>query len=299
MKAKYLVTRILSASVVLAFLVTFARADTITIEAVRSFDYPEAVGTFPSAINDNNQIVGFYESAHRRPTRTHGFLRRSNGQFAAPIIVPDSYQHYTRASGINNFGTICGTFIGADFAYHGFFLSGNSYTQYDAPRAKHTFLNGINDADDFVGTEDFQGFISVGETITPIRVPGAINTYPNQLNTANRIAGEYDEGVNIFHGFYSTRTGKLKFPVDAPGAAQTELIGINDRGWMVGDSRNTAGGTPHGLFFIPPNQFASFDYPGANFTVLTAINHDGFICGWYGDASGKAHGLVARVVVNP
>jgi hypothetical protein len=285
----------------LAFLLLtrFAQAGTISINPVTVFDYPGAISTVPFSINDKNQIVGLYEFVRPQGgSRTHAFLRRSNGTFRAPIIMPGSYHQQTEAYGINNSGTICGTFTGADGAYHGFFLSGDTYTQYDAPQTTHTFLYGINDAGDFVGTEDFQGFISVGGIITSIRVPGANNTDPYQLNRRNRIAGKYDEGANISHGFYSTRTGTLKFPVDAPGAAETELSGINDRGWMVGDTRTNVG-TPHGLFFIPPDQFASFDYPGANFTVLTGINHDGLICGWYGDASGNIHGLVAQVVVSP
>jgi hypothetical protein len=55
----------------------------------------------------------------------------------------------------------------------------------------------------------------------------------------------------------------------------------------------------HGLFFIPPNQFATFDYPGSAFTSLNGINDKGVICGRYVDGSGIAHGFLARVTGTP
>jgi len=58
-------------------------------------------------------------------------------------------------------------------------------------------------------------------------------------------------------------------------------------------------GVTHGLFFVPPNNFFTFDYPGSTFTSLNGINDQGFICGRYTDASGIAHGFIARVTSTP
>jgi hypothetical protein len=60
-----------------------------------------------------------------------------------------------------------------------------------------------------------------------------------------------------------------------------------------------ASGVTHGLFFVPPNQFSTFDYPGSAFTSLNGINDQGFICGRYVDGSGIAHGFIARVTGTP
>jgi hypothetical protein len=60
-----------------------------------------------------------------------------------------------------------------------------------------------------------------------------------------------------------------------------------------------SGGATHGLFFIPPNQFSTFDYPGSTFTSLNGINDKGVIVGRYVDASGIAHGFLARVRGTP
>jgi len=74
----------------------------------------------------------------------------------------------------------------------------------------------------------------------------------------------------------------------------TVLFGLNDKNWVVGRYADSSGAT-HGLFFVPPNQFSTFDYPGLTFTSLNGINDKGFICGRYVDASGIAHGFLARV----
>jgi hypothetical protein len=67
---------------------------------------------------------------------------------------------------------------------------------------------------------------------------------------------------------------------------------------VVGRYADGAGAT-HGLFFIPPNQFATFDFPGSTFTSLNGINDKGIIVGRYVDASGIAHGFLARVRGTP
>jgi hypothetical protein len=67
---------------------------------------------------------------------------------------------------------------------------------------------------------------------------------------------------------------------------------------VVGRYADSSGAT-HGLFFVPPNNFSTFDYPGSTFTSLNGINDKGVICGRYVDASGIAHGFLARVRGTP
>ncbi len=52
----------------------------------------------------------------------------------------------------------------------------------------------------------------------------------------------------------------------------------------------------HGLFFIPPDKFVTYDYPGSNFTSLNGISKEGYICGRYVDSAGIEHGIFGRVV---
>jgi len=60
-----------------------------------------------------------------------------------------------------------------------------------------------------------------------------------------------------------------------------------------------ASGVTHGLFFVPPNNFFTFDFPGSAFTSLNGISSQGNITGRYVDAAGIAHGFIARVIGTP
>jgi len=87
-------------------------------------------------------------------------------------------------------------------------------------------------------------------------------------------------------------------PIDPSGSVGTVLFGLNDRNWVVGRYAESPTVT-HGLFFLPPNNFFTFDFPGSTFTSLNGINDKGVICGRYVDAAGIAHGFLARVRGTP
>src|SRR5262249_43650574 len=112
------------------------------------------------------------------------------------------------------------------------------------------------------------------------------------------VVGYYIDGSGILHGYFRDANGALRFPIDPPGSVATVLFGLNDRNWVVGRYADGPGVT-HGLFFVPPNNFFTFDYLGSIFTSLNGINDQGFICGRYVDASGIAHGIIARVIGTP
>jgi hypothetical protein len=76
------------------------------------------------------------------------------------------------------------------------------------------------------------------------------------------------------------------------------LFGVDNKNNVVGRYADAAGVT-HGLFFVPPDNFFTFDFPGSAFTSLNGINQSGNICGRYVDASGIAHGFIARVRGTP
>src|SRR4029077_8319028 len=100
------------------------------------------------------------------------------------------------------------------------------------------------------------------------------------------------------HGYYRDSDGTLHFPIDPTGSVGTILFGDNNRKWVVGRYADASGVT-HGLFFVPPNFFFTFDFPGSTFTSLNGISSQGFITGRYVDASGIAHGILARVRGTP
>jgi hypothetical protein len=304
MKPKQIFISILAVLFVFPLMGTFAEqaANSGSIEVITTFDYPgTGNSTLPQKINDRGDIVGIYLGSG---FFSRGFVRFSDGSFSAPIVEPNDAVGFTEGRGINNSGTVCGNYFGSDANIHGFFLSGGTFTEYDIPGAPSTDLLGINDAGDFAGDFSdsngiFHAFINVGGTITSFSVPGANLTAAFELNNSKQlVVGYYRVGAVILHGWFRDANGALHFPIDPSGSVGTVLFGVNDRNWVVGRYADSSGMT-HGLFFVPPNSFFTFDYPGSTFTSLNGINAQGLICGRYNDASGIAHGFLARVRGTP
>jgi hypothetical protein len=162
----------------------------------------------------------------------------------------------------------------------------------------------INNPGDFAGTfVDSSGiqqaFVSVGGTLTLFSVPGVPATLAYDITDSKRlVVGYYVDASGILHGYYRDANGALHFPIDPSGSTTTILFGDNNRNWVVGRYTDASGVT-HGLFFVPPNNFFTFDFPGSTFTSLNGISNQGNITGRYVDASGIAHGFIARVRGTP
>jgi uncharacterized membrane protein len=260
---------------------------------VPSYDYTpgRADTTIATCIANNRTIVGAYSSFPRTPEAS--YLRLANGDFGPEIIVPGAI--FTTAFGINIAGIVSGTFISD--ATHGFFFDGTTYTQFDLPGNANTYVNGENDAGDFVGLGiDDQSvitpFISVGGVITTFAIPGINDVGPRAINNLGQVAGYYTDG-SFQHGFFRDVDGTLTYPIDFPGSTTTEIFGLNDRGVMVG-TYNIAG-IQH-AFVLDGTRFISYDHPNASATFFGGVNNAGTICGYYSDVlSGFNHAFVARI----
>ncbi len=301
MKPKSIFISILAVLFVFPLLGTFAQqaANSGSIEVITTFDYPgTGNSSLPQKINERGDVVGeFIDSTGV----TRGFVRFSDGSFSDPIVDPNDTVGFTEGRGINNSRTVAGDYATSDGTLHSFFLSGGTFTEYDVPGSVQTNLLSINDAGDFTGGFDpdgsgvFQAFVSVGGTLTSFSVPDAASTFAYEINNSKHLTvGYFIDGSGILHGYFRDANGALHFPIDPSGSVGTVLFGLNDRNWVVGRYADSSGET-HGLFFLPPNNFFTFDYPGSTFTSLNGINDRGFICGRYVDASGIAHGFLARV----
>ncbi len=305
MKPKHIFKSFLAVLFMFPLMGTFAQqaATSGSIEVITTFDYPGTGNlTLPQKINERGDIVGeFIDSTGV----VRGFVRFSDGSFSDPIVDPNDTVGFTEGRGINNSRTVAGDYAISDGTIHSFFLSGGTFTEYDVPGAVQTNLLSINDAGDFTGGFDpdgsgvFQAFVSVAGTLTPFSVPDAASTFAYEINNSKHlVVGYFIDGSGILHGYYRDANGALQFPIDPSGSVATVLFGLNDRNWVVGRYADSSGVT-HGLFFLPPNNFFTFDYPGSTFTSLNGINDQGFICGRYVDSTGIAHGFIARVTGTP
>lgn len=256
----------------------------ITITVLETFNYPggtATTSTIPYGINDRGDVVGVFIDAD---SASFGFVRFANGTFSPLITEPNDTANFTEGRGINNSRTICGQYIGSDGHIHGFFRVGGTFTEYDVPDATDTQVLGINDAGDFAGAYDVgfdeTPFISIGGTVTTIDIHGMLYGAADQINDANAVVGFYHDCCRD-HGFYQDSSGALQFPIDPAGSMGTFLHGINDQNWIVGTYFDDSG--QHGLLFLPPRRFVTFDFGSGGRTSLYGVNRAGHICGSYFD----------------
>jgi len=253
-------------------------------------DVPGADHTYAYGINDQGQVVGYYAGTFNGNFGTHGFL--DSGGTITTLQVPGttqtlafginnrgtvvgtadgqgfiysdgSYSLFNAPGGIQSYGGINanGEIVG-NSGNHAFIMKNGVLTPYDVPGAKFTIAFAVNARGEIVGafgdpiTGRTRGFLLDGSTLTPIDVSGATAVIANGINAAEEITGIYDylpPGASSVVGqsFVLNKGTLLPFP-DVPGAAGTEVRGINDRGQIVGDWGD--GKAFHGFVATPCEQ---------------------------------------------
>lgn len=155
----------------------------------------------------------------------------------APISYPGA--RVTNVAGINNSNVIVGFYYDSQDAVHGFSYKAGKYAAVNFPGATETQVLGINDGGDLVGMYqlpgnlNFHGFLRHGNNFVSLDDPSAgFGTMAFAINNAGTIVGNYDNA----HGFVY-QNGKFR-TLDAPQLAgepaQTQLNGISNLGWIVG-----------------------------------------------------------------
>jgi hypothetical protein len=258
-------------------------------------NYPGATGTFPMAINNVGQIVGYWVNPGQA---TSGNFLYSEGNFSS-ISSPGTLSTPT---GINDNGQIVGTYYpdypGNQYLYHGFLYSGGSYTTIDYPGAYATSVNGINASGQIVGSYTAQDgssqiFLYSGGSFSTIVYPDhPYVTSLTGINTSGQIVGEEFNYLGQF-GFVDSAGSFISItdPVAGPSGPFTNANGINDSGEVAGTYIDQAQ-AEHG-FIYSGGSYTTIDYPGAPLgtpiegTKITGINNSGQIIG-YGDGSGGA-----------
>jgi len=258
----------------------------VSFEILTTFDYPGALHTYPSGINESGVVVGDFIN---QSNQTQSFVRSADGTFSEPIVYPNADSTYL--SDLNNTGTMCGSYI-LNSTYHGFFLSGSTFTNFELDT--NTLLRGVNDAGNFSGTTIDRAFVSIDGTLTMFEIPKQVIMDAYGINSSNQVVGGAVHGAEIEYSFRRDPDGKIVWPIKAPGYRNTGMFGMDDKGRMVGFVTRDAAPT-QAVFLRPLHRFAVFSYPGAIFTEFYDINTSGKICGGYRSPDGKTHGFIVRV----
>jgi hypothetical protein len=233
-----------------------------------------------TGLNDNGLVVGyFYNTNNGVPVDNQfGFYERNGvftevnnpntpGLFGNPgpnanVLIEN------QLIGVNDFNIAVGFYLDASGLSHG-------YT-YDI----NTGMFSAN-IDDPVALKGVGGV--GGSTVTAaINNEGDIvgfYTDTGPTNAANAVI----HGFLDNHGVFTT--------VDAPGASETELLGLNDLGIAVGF--DIVNGVTHGIIYnTNTHTFTTLDPPNSVSTTFNGINDKGDIVGFYSTADGNTHGLL-------
>src|SRR5271165_6088381 len=74
-----------------------------------------------------------------------------------------------------------------------------------------------------------------------------------------------------------------------------QLLGVNDKGKIVGYFGSGASGHPNRGYFVRPKDYTRFknqDYPGSAQTQVVAVNNVGVTAGFWVDGSGVNRGFI-------
>ncbi len=189
-------------------------------------DVPGVLATLASGINQSGQIVGMGCNATTcsvgYPAVSQGFLLNQIGGNFTLINYPGALG--TAATAVNDAGDIVGIYLACQ--------SGNSESEVLQLPCTYGQVH---------------GFLLSGGTYTNIDPPGSIGTFVGGMNNSGEIVGSYGEAVFKSHGFLF-KSGVYTI-VDVPGASSTEIRGVNDEGEIVGSAQINSGteefiGTP-------------------------------------------------------
>jgi hypothetical protein len=256
---------------------------------------------YPAGVNNNDWVAGVYTNA---AGTTLGFLNPGPGQPSQRIFYPDTNEsdHFTRANGINDSGTVVGDFFGSDGVFHGYFYSNGAYSVpwdlqgFNEHRNKFsTSLFGISFGGNLAGAANphppvTEGFAVIGGTTYEFTAPNSSFTYAYAVNDAGVAVGEFFDSGNHSHGFMWSQAGgftQIDYPVSLGGnpLGGTICNGINNSGEIIGTYLDGAGYI-HGFTDIN-GVFTTLDLPAF------AVSNSGSYVGTYTAPGGAQRGYEA------
>ena len=213
-----------------------------------TFAAADANTTIPLDMNDSGTLVGFFQ----RSGQIHGFL------YSGGILSPAPYgeTQFTlenRPTSINNHGNIVGWFSwGFTFLPNPLFY----FTYFDAQQyPTESLSNGgfileaVNDTRHVAATYQASQFLASESGARPITHDGALSLQVDDLNNLDTAVGTFIDTNLEQHGFVWTN-GK-SVTVDYPGGINTNVLGVNDAGIIVGAYLDPAASATRGFVATP------------------------------------------------
>ena len=260
-------------------------------------------------INGQGVIAGYFGSgAAGHPNQ--GYTVHKSATSFVNENFPGSVQ--TQVTGLNDRGVTVGFLSHANNANQvndneGWYSLDGRFHQVVFPAASNASppvdqLLGVNDSDIAVGFYNDAAGNSHGfrydinrRSFHDVAVSGATSTAATAVNGRGDVAGFYTGANGNQSGFLLTAGGKLT-PLNFPGATMTQAFGVNDKDEVVG-LYQTGSGTAaqtHGFTWTPKQAYLTVDDPnGTGGTTVNGVNDAGALVGFYVDAQGNTHGMLA------
>jgi hypothetical protein len=196
--------------------------------------------------------------------------------------------------GINDNGTIVGSFTDNNNVNHGYLLSScDSLTCVDVAGASHTFLSATNNLDQLTGDCVINGvdskFVMSGTSITWLNKPDAAAVVPLGINDGGQVVGSlYDQSYNN-SGFSLLGSNYSLINCPDPATTATIATAVNNHGDITGFYQ--VGQQSVGYLLCHGN-LTSFSVAGSSSVIPTGIDVLGNIVGNYLDDDGCQHSFL-------
>ena len=222
---------------------------------LQELKFPGSVSTEGWNVNQDNSVVGHYDSADGR---RHGFIARPKPG------TPQSRRGVTPPKLNYTFESI------------------------DVPGVDFLAVTASSDFEDFAGNmrgpdgEKDVAFTLIDGVFTPYDFPGSGGTYFYALGNNGIAAGHYKDSEGLYHGVI-LENGELR-QYDFPNSVETEIYGYSDStGALTGSFVDTSG-VRRGF-----SGETIVEFPGAPETYADFVSWTGHIVGSYRDADGIYH----------
>ena len=186
----------------------------------------------------------------------------------------------TNATGINNFGSVVGSYSIDGRTTHGYKLTNQHFTKIDFPGATSTFVHAINNNGDIVGFFKLPGDLKLhgflrlrNGTFRRLDFPGAFEgTFPSGVNNSLKIVGAVDDNAFTWqNGVFQL----IRVKSSEGTAGVSRLNSIANTGWIAGGASSL--GEPRGFIV----RGSDFDWlaPIGTFSEAEGINGHGDVVG--------------------
>ena len=230
--------------------------------ALQELKFPGSVSTEGWNVNQDNSIVGHYDSADGR---RHGFIARpkEGTPQSRPGVVPPDLNY---------------TFESID-------VPGVDFLAVTASSDFGDYAGNMRSADD----EKDVGFTLINGVFTTYDFPDSQGTYFYALGNDGKAAGHYQDSDGLYHGVI-LENGELR-RYDFPDAVQTEIYGLSDATGALTGNFIDASGVRRGF-----SGDTIVEAPGASATYADFVSWTGNIVGSYADVKGVYHAYMRSSV---